>query len=206
MKLFSEIISIVFQPLLMPLLALYLLFSHHDYFRLVYNPAFVNRLYLIAFILVVILPILSFFVMYKWGLISDLKMSKRKERVLPTYVALIYYSCFYYLIRQIAGLDTIIVSAVFGGILAILAANIITSFWKISIHGIGISLVTAIFIGAIELKKVDHIYMALFLILLVGLVGFSRLYLKRHTPAQVYAGSALGFIIPYICVVNGLYL
>lgn len=206
MKVFSEIISILFQPLLMPLLALYLLFSHHDYFRLIYNPAFVNKLYIIGLILIVAMPILSFLILYKWGIISDIKMSNRKERVLPTYVAIIYYACFYYLLRQIGGLDPIILSAVFGGMLAILAANIITMYWKISIHGIGISLVAGIFIAATELRRVDHTYMIVALLLLIGLVGFSRLYLKRHTPAQVYAGSALGFVVSYCTVVFNLYI
>lgn len=201
MKIFSEIISIVFQPLLMPILALYLLFSYHAYFSMIYNPEFVNRLYVIAIILVVAMPILSFLILYKWGIISDIKMSHRKERVLPTYIALVYYCCFYYLLRQIGGLDPIILSAIFGGILAILIANIITSYWKISIHGIGISLVAGIFMASTEIKHVDHNYMVIALIMLIGLVGFSRLYLKRHTPSQVYAGSALGFVIPYSCII-----
>jgi membrane-associated phospholipid phosphatase len=206
MKLFTEIISGVFQPLLMPILALYLLFSYHSYFKMIYNPDFVNRLYVISLILVVVMPILSFLILYKWGIISDIKMTNRKERVLPTYVALVYYCCFYYLIRQIGGLDPIIISAIFGGILAILIANIITSYWKISIHGIGISLVAGIFVASTELKHVDHNYMVIGLIMLIGLVGFSRLYLKRHTPAQVYAGSAVGFLVPYLCITFGWYL
>lgn len=206
MKLFSEIISIVFQPLLMPVFALYLLFTHHDYFRLIYNPAFINRLYIIGLILIVAMPIVSFLILYKLGIISDIKMSKRKERVLPTYIAMIYYGCFYYLLRQVGGLDPIILSGVFGGMLAILTANLVTMYWKISIHGIGISLVAGIFIAATELRRVDHTYMAIGLILLIGLVGFSRLYLRKHTPLQVYIGSLVGFIISYCSVIYSIYI
>ena len=34
-----------------------------------------------------------------------------------------------------------------------------------------------------------------------GLVGTSRLLLHAHTPAQIYAGYALGMLSLYICLV-----
>ena len=34
-----------------------------------------------------------------------------------------------------------------------------------------------------------------FLILIAGVLAFSRLYLKRHTPAQIYAGFFYGVIV-----------
>lgn len=33
------------------------------------------------------------------------------------------------------------------------------------------------------------------LILVAGMLAFSRLYLKRHTPAQIYAGFIYGVIV-----------
>ncbi len=206
MKLFANIISEVFQPLLMPILAIYLVFGVHAYYQLMYGyiPGFVNRIYLITIVLTVILPLLSFFTMYKWGFISDLKMSVRKERILPTYISLVYYGCFYYLIREITGLDEGIICGVFGAILAVFIANIITLFWKISIHGVGISLVAGMFLGTTEIRHVDHTYMVILLFILIGLVGFSRLYLNRHTPAQVLAGSLLGFFVTYCCILWGV--
>jgi membrane-associated phospholipid phosphatase len=188
----------------MPVLCIFLLFGHHDYFVSIYRTDFVYRMYVIAGILTVALPILSFIVLYKWGIISDINLSKRKERILPTYIALIYYCSFYYLIRTINGIDPVILSAVFSCIVAITITNIITSYWKISIHTAGISLVTGIFVAATQVKQVNHIITIIVLFLLIGLVGSSRIYLKRHTPAQVYAGGTLGFIVAYMFVTNNV--
>lgn len=190
----------------MPILAFFLLFTVHDYFSEIYNPAYVRTLYLTAFVLTVCLPVLSFWVLYRSGFISDLKMSVRKERVFPTYIAISYYAMFYYLIRQSAGIDPVIYAAFFGAMLAIFIGNIITNYWKISIHGIGISLVTGMFLGATELRFVNHFYWITALFLLIGLVGTSRLYLNRHTPLQVLAGSVLGFTVPYMCVLFNIWI
>lgn len=183
-----------------------LLFSHHSYFSAVYRPEFIYRIYIITGVLTVAMPLLSLVVLYKWGIISDINLSKRKERILPTYIALIYYGSFYYLMRQIQGIDVVILSAIFSCIVAITMTNIITSWWKISIHGAGISLITGIFIAATQVKFVSHTPTIIILFLLVGIVGWSRLYLHKHTPAQVYAGSILGFLVSYFFTVNGVFI
>ena len=198
MKIIAQVLSVIFQPMLMPALAIFLLFDQHEFFSYLYVSEFVNRLYLIGFILTIAMPMLSFVVMLRMGIITDIKMTIRKERVVPTYVAVIYYFCFYYLLAQIDGLSIHILSSFLGCILAILIANLITSFWKISIHGIGISSVAAIMVGTSEATLTHNIAWITILLVLIGLVGWSRLYLKRHTPMQVLAGSILGFMCPYL--------
>lgn len=200
----AKAISIIFQPLLMPVLCVFLLFGHHDYFVTIYRTDFVQKVYIIAGILTVALPVISFLILLKWGIISDINLSKRKERILPTYIALIYYCSFYYLMRSIEGIDVVILSAIFSCIVAITMTNIITNYWKISIHTAGISLITGIFVAATQVKHVNHIPTIIILFLLIGLVGSSRIYLKRHTPAQVYAGGLLGFLVAYLFVTNNI--
>ncbi len=61
--------------------------------------------------------------------------------------------------------------------------------WKISAHMIG-------FISAVTIASFfqKHFYV---LYLLIPLVGWCRLKLKRHDIYQVFAGSILGFVIPF---------
>lgn len=139
-------------------------------------------------------------------LITDINLTVRKERVMPTYVAIIYYLCFYYILREIDGLSIHILSAFFGCIIAIFIANIITTYWKISIHQIGISSVAAIMVATSEVTLTNNIGWIMFLLLMIGLVGWSRLHLNRHTPLQVLAGSILGFTIPYLMIIYGVWL
>ena len=179
--------------MLMPALAIFLLFDQHEFFSLLYVDEFVYRLYITGFILTIAMPMLSFLIMLRMKLITDINLTVRKERVMPTYVAIIYYFCFYYILREIDGLSIYILAAFFGCIVAIFLANIITTYWKISIHQIGISSVAAIMVATSEVTFTNNTSWITFLLLMIGLIGWSRLLLKRHTPLQVLAGSILGF-------------
>lgn len=192
--------------MLMPALAIFLLFNQHEFFSFIYVKEFVYRLYLTGFILTIAMPMLSFLIMLRMKLITDINLTVRKERVMPTYVAIIYYLCFYYILREIDGLSIHILSAFFGCIIAIFIANIITTYWKISIHQIGISSVAAIMVATSEVTLTNNIGWIMFLLLMIGLVGWSRLHLNRHTPLQVLAGSILGFTIPYLMIIYGVWL
>jgi membrane-associated phospholipid phosphatase len=109
-------------------------------------------------------------------------------------------------LRRIDGLDTVIFSGIFGGYLALIISLVVTSYWKISLHTLGIASLTGLFLGAIQDKYLEQSSAVLILFVLIGLMGTSRLILKQHTPLQVYAGGVLGFIVPYVFVLNGWYL
>lgn len=78
----------------------------------------------------------------------------------------------------------------------ILVAEIITFFWKISLHTIGMGGLLGFFLEMMLHMQGTTIFSILFpfLVIIAGLVGTSRLYLNAHTPAQVYAGYAVGFL------------
>jgi membrane-associated phospholipid phosphatase len=65
---------------------------------------------------------------------------------------------------------------------------LINLHWKISIHAMGIAgpLTALIYLFGLP---------GLILTLIVPLVGWSRVYLKRHTPWQVIIGTILGFVL-----------
>ncbi len=63
---------------------------------------------------------------------------------------------------------------------------IINHFWKISIHAMGLT-------GPLTALIYLFGWPCLIFTILVPLVGWSRVYLKKHTPWQVIIGSILGF-------------
>lgn len=80
---------------------------------------------------------------------------------------------------------------------AVALACIISFFWRISLHTMGMGGLIAIqcsllFIGspfsniAIRLLPI--------IIIIAGLVGSARLYLEAHSPAQIYVGYVVGFL------------
>ena len=189
----------------MPFFGVLILFKHHQLFSM-YPTNFTNSVLSLSFILTLVFPLISLFVLFKSKIITDINLGKREERNIPIVITLCYYFAFYYFLRRIDELDIVIFSGIFGGYLALVISLVITFYWKISLHTLGIASLTGLFLGAIQNKYLEQSSAVLILFVLIGLMGTSRLILKQHTPLQVYAGGILGFIVPYIFVLNGWYL
>lgn len=139
--------------------------------------------------LVCVLPIIYIATMVRRGRITDIHMQVRKQRLLPFAVSILCTALAWLMLGLLGAPPVVPLFALFSLIqLAIMA--IITLIWQISIHAISISgatVATGVLFG---------LQPALFTVPLVVLVGAARLKLRRHTPMQVIAGTALGIAIP----------
>lgn len=187
MNLLARIFSIVLHPILMPLYALAVVIYTTPYgFMLTSKGRWF--LFLTVFVFTFILPILFILLLRMLGWVSSLHMKNSRERVVPLLFAVL--SCY---INGLVFSNIAVLHPLFSRLLVLLAFLLlilagITRFWKISIHmsalGAVLALVFSLSIGVL----------LPILILLAGILGSVRLYLHRHTPAQVYVGFALGFI------------
>ncbi|EAY29009.1 phosphatase PAP2 family protein [Microscilla marina] len=85
--------------------------------------------------------------------------------------------------------------------LSLLLLTLITFFWKISAHSVGMSGILGILLGFnYRLGESALFYPILIATILVGLVMTARLYLDAHSPAQVAAGFFMGFVVNFITV------
>jgi hypothetical protein len=202
--LLAKITSVVFHPLLMPSFLLGTLFYLSPEVAGVDIIGLNGRLSLWAFVFVAtfILPSLAVFYLYRANLIGSMHLEKLSDRRLPYFLTVgIYGSISYFFaikIPQTSGLSPEI-----GIVLAIITATIlcvgvISLWWQISAHAVGISGVVGVLAAVIVRDSTD----ALFYPLLIGLVAWglvlsARLYLNAHTVAQVVAGSLLGFVLSF---------
>jgi membrane-associated phospholipid phosphatase len=77
---------------------------------------------------------------------------------------------------------------------------LVTIFWKISGHAAAIGGLTGLLL-AIAFRYGLNAQLEIVLAIVVsGLVGSSRLWLKKHTPLQVYLGYTLGVLVIYLTV------
>ena len=74
----------------------------------------------------------------------------------------------------------------------------INFWWKISMHGTGWGAFTSMLLIMTTISAKLFLPYLLIGIILSGLVGSARLYLKSHSNSQIYAGFAVGFIIPLL--------
>lgn len=198
MKLLSQIISYLFHPMLMASLGIFLIFNSGTHIAFI--PIEAKRvIYLTVILNTAILPLSTLPLLYQFGLIKSFQMESARERTLPVLLTCFFYFVCYMLLRRI-GVTGIIISFMLATIIAIAGAGIITRFWKISIHTIGIGGVTGTIMALTYRYGVDLNGMLFLLFLCSGLVASARLYLGAHSPAQVYAGFIWGFAIVFSSV------
>ncbi len=198
MNQFARIISSVFQPLLMPIYSILLLFVY-THFKLI----FANQFWTIMVPVILFsfaIPGILIYVVYKLKLISDLSLKIRKERFIPYSIVLVSYLIMIFYYYRI-GMPNWFLMLAASSIAVILIAIFITIWWKISAHMFGVGgLLGGVMSVSYFIEKANPFYLFMAIFVAAGLVGVSRLILRRHTFGQVVAGFFLGFIISFLFV------
>ncbi|MCQ2336555.1 MAG: hypothetical protein MJ010_05185 [Paludibacteraceae bacterium] len=185
----AQILTIVFQPLLVPLYGLTLLFAVPQFYG--FNLWAKTAIIAMSAVIMVVLPVICYSLLIKFKVITTPQASDRKQRIWAYLFTLICYSCTAFILYKISAyiLSWIVLMAA----LALLAVTIINFFWKISAHATGISgLLGASLYATFAYGAYNPAVIAV-LILCCGLVCSARLQLNAHTPMQVLAGTILGF-------------
>ena len=192
----TQLISIILHPIFMPLLALHLtlLALPSQSITLIQN---LHIIYGILIFSTIILPLATIFWLMRKGKISSIEMINHRERSLPLFKTVIWMSFGYYLLQNRLFYTPILKAELLGAILIILLAAIISKFWKISLHLLGIGGVVGVFI-ALQIIHGNFLYLLILFILLSGLLGVARIKQKAHNYAQVYAGFLVGLSVELI--------
>jgi len=182
---FAKTISIIFHPMVFSLFVFTLIiFDNNEK-----HPHSFSIL-LTCFIFSNVLPILTLFYLQKKGVISDLDASIRKERIMPLFLG-VFFATIGYAILHIQEAGLLVKGLMFCSITNTLVIIMITQYWKISIHTMGMSgLLSVLWIHNNE-------YLFIMLIILL-LVAYSRVVLKAHDILQVSVGSLLGLFLTLI--------
>jgi membrane-associated phospholipid phosphatase len=129
-------------------------------------------------------PMLYVLWLYATDRIADLDMSVRTEReaVFGAFVVFFFLGT---AALWFMHAPRLLVATMGGYAVASLIVQYITRYWKISTHALGITA---------SLTALVYLYgpQPLPFLVLIPIVGWSRIYLKAHTFAQVAAGTALG--------------
>lgn len=193
----SSVLSAVFSPLLVPTYAYAIAMWTTRLSILPERIRLVSSL--IVFGITAIIPFAIILFMIRKGLASGPALESRSDRPIPYTITIIcYLFSAWYLWRLPHWIPMFFVAAAIAALLGVL----INIKWKISAHATSMGgLCAAIaYIGATSQFIVVFLPWLCGIILISGAVCSARLYLMRHTPAQVYAGWCLGFIVTLICL------
>jgi membrane-associated phospholipid phosphatase len=180
----ARVISTLFVP---PSL-LIIIFT---FFAFYYEQSFANKMTVLAvsYFFGFICPTIMFFYFRRKGKIIDLDASVKEERTVPYFIAVLTFIVGW-IILVFFKVNIVTSSFWFCYISNTLIVIFINKHWKISAHALGVAGPLGAITFSIGPKGL------IFLVLLL-MVGWSRIELKRHSLAQVIAGSILGFTLTY---------
>ena len=123
--------------------------------------------------------------------LPSLTLSNQRDRTFPYILTSLFYFGLFYLLSDI-NIWTSIKLFIAGGGIAILLTALCNLKFKISAHMVGIGGLLGVLFSVSYLIKFDMTVFYIAVILLSGVIGFSRLLLEEHKPYQIYAGFLLG--------------
>jgi membrane-associated phospholipid phosphatase len=132
-------------------------------------------------------PFLYILLNVRLGKLSDVDVSKRTERV-GLFIFALLSVCVGWFVLILTHAPNVLITVVFMTAISGLIMMITTLWWKISIHAsslAGAATVLTVLYGAIMLPS----------FILLAMVCWSRVVLRRHTVAQVIAGSLLSIVL-----------
>jgi membrane-associated phospholipid phosphatase len=197
----ARTVSVLFHPLMM---ATYMVTLFAAVFPAALFPikAETHRTFIgLIFLLTFVLPAVNIGLFRLLGVVSDITMEERSERIRPFMVILILYGFFTYLLYTKSRLS--IGDNLFNLILIIdalvLASVAITFFYKASIHSLAMWGILGILFPLNKVVEDGSLLIpTLVTIVLAGVVMSSRLFLNAHTPREILIGSAMGFTIGFM--------
>ena len=131
-------------------------------------------------------PMLYVLWLYATDRISDLDMSIRAERERVFGVFVLFYAVGTVVLWWLHA-PVLMTATMAGYTAASLVTQYITRYWKISTHALGIVAPLIVMIYLFGWQPVPFL-------VLVPIVGWSRVFLRAHTLLQVIAGTALGTV------------
>ena len=202
LKKILPIFSYFFHPLFVPLLAIVF------YFLVSTNSLTASEQLLIytqGIIFTIILPVLCFLFLKSINKIDSIMLPVLSQRKLPL---LIQSILFLVLLTQgnmfvyIPGLYYFFLGCFISTLIALLLVLLEV---KASLHMVGISSLVAFCIAMSVYTQRNLLWEICILFLLNGFVGSSRLYMKAHTPKELFVGFIVGFL-PQLMLIPIIFL
>lgn len=193
----SHFLSWVLVPLLIPAYAtiMILWLSQLNQIPLSTKWAFIS----VVFLFTSVIPMVLVLILKRFGIVEDVGLNGRKERLIPYIITICSFLSVAWFFNS-KGMPTWVTLFYVGGAVAGFVNMLVNFSWKISAHAAGIAGVVALLliIGNHGLMHEALLAWIIVTVLLCGLLGSARVWLGRHTPAQVICGFAVGFLSVYL--------
>jgi membrane-associated phospholipid phosphatase len=202
----AKICSVIFHPLLLLLYSFIILAWCNPYLfgRSKFSDVFADKINSILLIWLLIfsflVPILAVLMMKGLGLIKDLVMSDKTDRIGPYIIVGLLYIVIFMNMKNNSAIPIEMAIFSLGATIGIFAAFVINLFSKISMHTVGMGGFLAMMMICVGHSISNNDFILILAVIAAGLVGSSRLILGAHEPNEIYGGYAIGFLAQFVAL------
>jgi hypothetical protein len=198
-NLLSNLLSILFHPLLLLTYIFFLLYTSNHYIFGGLTTLQFRLLGIYVFILTFAMPLVSVLLMRALGFVSDIRMPTTQDRIGPYIAVGVFYIWTYLNMSDNIQVPPVFRVFVLGATIALAIAFFVNVFSKISMHAVGMG-------GFVAMLLLLHLYysytdtsgLLLGGIIAAGAVGTARLLLKAHEPNDIFGGYMVGFVCQFL--------
>ncbi len=192
----AHIVSYIFHPIFLPLYLYIVYFTHfpHDFDSIPHDELIKGRIWSLIFN-TILYPLFSMFLLWKLNFVKSLEMNERRERIIPLVILMFFYWWMFKLYRDFPEHNLFLKAFFFGCFIQTSVALVLINFINISLHGLGIA---GFICGFIVLLTQHHFWnwmMIVVSLLIIFLVVWSRLHLKKHSKKEIILALILGSFV-----------
>lgn len=213
-RLLAHFVSIACHPLFMLTYMLLILLTVNPYLFGVNKLGDSSFLILMVFFSTVFIPGVAIIMMKLLGLIESIELKDRQERIGPYIITGVFYLWMFRTLLDNPNIPIAFKIFVLGSTIALFAAFFVNLFSKVSMHTVGMGgLLAMVLITMFNYShgvfwvnlpifkfQMSMTQLLMMVILLSGMVGTSRLFLKAHNSQEVYGGYMIGVIAQFIAM------
>lgn len=191
--LLPKIVSTLFHPVFVPTMVFaFLIYMSPTLFFGLSAKTISWWLVIVAYITITF-PLLVVFLLWRLKFIESIHMQGERERYGPLIASMLFYFWVFWLFHKTLQAPILIQGFLLGVFLTTVGVFMATIFYKISMHAAAWGGVVSFALICTFQATQSALLFLITAVLIAGIVGTMRLYIKAHTSAQVYSGYLLGF-------------
>ena len=188
----AKLLSRLLHPIFIPTITLAIIST--KFLNIIILSNQLNIIIIGTVIFTLLFPLLSILYLLFTKRIKSLQIEEKEERILPILFTIIWMLIGYYFLGNILEYAPVVNSIYLGMIATLGITLLITKYWKISLHMAAIGGCFGVFLN-LQYIYGGVINYVIFILILSGLLGYSRAILKAHNMRQIYSGFLLGVLM-----------
>ncbi len=191
MRYLAKAVSLLFHPLLLPTYAFILVMYSNPFLFASYGSdqwIFVLRVFINTFVF----PAICLLLLWRLGFVKNLEMPEKEDRIIPYIVVGTLYIWSFMTFRKSSDPQMLNI-ILLGSCFTLFTAFFTNIFTKVSIHAAGMACFTVVALILSLQSYYDMRFLFVAIVLLAGITGTARLYLKAHSLQEVLNGYLIGF-------------